>query len=237
MYLMDVTDLVTSLATLILVAITGFYAYWTKGILTAALSQPRLSLAPAISIEIKRASITPTLPGGNRNMSVEVVIANIGTSPAIEVVIDSEIELRHQPAETEKVIPARYSHMIPFVVQGDKIELPPVISYGHTFIERFIESARAVSDPSQLKASILTVMAYYKNTLGQHFKTSYTIDIGFLYQKTEHGERGLIPSIEESCELDLLYRPSRAFRAGLIEESEVTKEIEHRDARRDLSGW
>lgn len=245
-FLQQYSGAFTFLATLVLVALTGFYAYWTKGILAATANQSRLNLNPVIGITVKGISISEVFGPKRRNMSVEVELSNVGNAPAIEVLVDSEIELRYSLVNGEKAIPARFEpFMIPFVKPGDQIAGPGVSpSYGNKFITHFFDDAREShrlnlhrieTDPTQesFKTSRLRVMAYYRNSLGQHFRSHYEIEIGFW---RTNGEKG-IPDDNETCEVDMSYVPRPAFHAEPADENAIAKEIENRNAKRKLSGW
>jgi len=205
-FLQQYSGAFTFLATLVLVALTAFYAYWTKGILAATASQARLNLNPVIGITVKKISISEVFGYKRRNMSVDVELSNVGNAPTIEVLIDSEVELRYSSVNGERVIPARFEpDMIPFLKPGDQIAGPGVSpSYGNTFITHFFDDARGSlrlnlhridTDPTQesYKTSRLRVIAYYRNSLGQHFRSYYEIEIGFWHR---NGEKGILEDNE-----------------------------------------
>lgn len=245
-FLQQYSGAFTFLATLVLVALTAFYVYWTKGILAATASQARLNLNPVISITVKKISISEVFGPKRRNMSVEVELSNVGNAPAIEVLVDSEVELRYSSVNGEKVIPARFEpDMIAFVKPGDQIDgdgLSP--SYGNTFITHFFDDAREShrlnlhrieTDPTQesFKTSRLRVIAYYRNSLGQHFQSRYEIEIGLWRRNAEKD----IPEENESCEVNMFYIPRPSFHAEPANEEAIVKEIESRNLKRELSGW
>lgn len=245
-FLQQYSGAFTFLATLVLVALTAFYAYWTKGILAATASQARLNLNPVIGITVKNISISKVFGPKRRNMSVEIELSNVGNAPAIEVLVDSEVELRYSSVNGEKVIPARFEpDMIPFVKPGDQIAGPSVSpGYGNTFITHFFDDARESlrlnlhrieTDPTQesFKTSRLRVITYYRNSLGQHFRSHYEIEIGFWHR---NGEKG-IPEDNETCEVDMFYIPRPVFHAEPAHEDAIAAEIKSRNAKRNLSGW
>lgn len=245
-FIQQYSDAFTFLATLMLVGLTAFYAYWTRGILAATASQTRLNLSPVIGITVKRISISAVFGPKRRNMSVEVELSNVGNAPAIEVLVDSEVELRYSSINGEKVVPARFEpYMIPFVKPGDQMADPGVSpSYGNTFITHFFDDAREShrlnlhrieTDPTQesYKTSRLRVMAYYRNSLGQHFRSYYEIEIGFW---RKNGEKE-IPEDNEICDVNMFYIPRPKFHAEPAREEVISKEIESRNTKRELSGW
>jgi hypothetical protein len=77
----------TFLATLFLVALTAFYAYWTKGILAATANQTRLNLNPVIGITVKSITIGEVFGPKRRQMNVELELSNVGNAPAIEMLV------------------------------------------------------------------------------------------------------------------------------------------------------
>jgi hypothetical protein len=234
----------TLLATIILVAITGFYAYWTKGILAATASQSRLSLSPVVGVKVAKITIGPLFGPKRRNMSVELELSNVGNAPAIEVLIDAEIELRYSNIKGEKVIPARYEpDMIPFIRPGESVSgVGP--NFGNTFITHFFDDVRESrrlnlhrieTDPTKesFKTSRLRVIAFCRNSLGQHFRSYYEAEIGIWKL---HGEEE-IPADDGSVEVSISYVPRPVFHAGVIDEKSVHDEILRRNKIRDLCGW
>ena len=245
-FLQQYSGAFTFLATLVLVALTAFYAYWTKGILSATASQARLNLSPVIGITVKKITIGDVFGPKRRNMNVEIELSNVGNAPAIEVLIDSEVTLRHSSVNGEKTIPARFEPDIsPFLKPDDQITGNGVSPcYGNTFITHFFDDARESlrlnlhrieTDPTQesFKTSRLRVIAYYRNSLGQHFRSHYEIEIGFWHR---NGEKG-IPEDNETCEVDMFYIPRPVFHAEPTDEVVIKAEIESRNAKRNLSGW
>lgn len=234
------------IATLILVALTAFYAYWTRGILAATASQARLSLNPVIGIKVNKIGIGKVFGPKRRNMGVDIELVNVGNAPAIEVLVDSEIELRYSSIQGESVIPARFEpNMIPFLKPGDQISGHGVSpGFGNTFITHFFDDIRESerlnihrieTNPSQesYKTSRLKVITYYRNSLGQHFRSHYEIEIGFWHL---NGTKPF-PADEETCEVDMFYVPRPVFHAEPASPSDIDIEIKNRHAKRKLSGW
>lgn len=232
------------LATILLVALTGFYAYWTKGILLATASQSKLSLNPVIGIKVSSLSISEVFGPKRRNMSVAVELSNVGNAPAIEVLVDAEIELRYSRINQEQVIPARFEpDMVPYIRSGESAtEVSP--NFGNKCITHFFDDVRESlrlnlhrieTDPTQesFKTSRLRVVVYYRNSLGQHFKSYYETEIGLWRPLGEEK----IPKDDEACEVNQIYMPRPVFHAGVHNEGLAKREIEARNARRDLSGW
>lgn len=234
------------LATLVLALLTAFYAYLTKGILTATSSQARLNLNPVIGITVRKIWISQVFGPKRRNMSVEIELTNVGNAPAIEVLVDSEVQLRYSSVKGEKLIPARFEpDVIAFVKPGDQVAGHGVSpGYGNTFITHFFDDVREShrlnlhrieTDPTQesFKTSRLRVIAYYRNSLGQHFRSSFEIEIGLWRRNGEE----TIPSDDSTCEVDMCYIPRPAFHAEPADEEDITEEIAERNSKRRLSGW
>lgn len=243
-FLQHYSGALTFLATFILVAITGFYAFWTKGILAATASQSRLSLSPVIGIKVEKIVIGPVYGPNRRNMNVVLELSNVGNAPAIEVLIDSEIELRYSNINNEKIIPARFEpDMIPFIKPGDSLN--GINScFGNTFITHFFDDVRESSrlnihrietDPTKesYKASRLRVIVFYKNSLGIYFKSSFEAEIGIWKSL---GEKE-IPADNKTAEVTISYVPRPVFHASPIDEGLMGNEIQRRNKIRDLCGW
>ena len=243
-FLQQYSDALTLLATVALVALTAFYAYLTKGILAATASQSRLSLAPVVGIKVQSISISKVFGPRRRNMSVSLELSNVGNAPAIEVLVDAEVDLRYSKIGVERSIPARFEpNMVPFI-RPDEIVSKLAPNFGNKLITHFFNDARESlrlnlhrietdSTQESFKTSRLKILAYYKNSLGQQFKSFYEIEIGLWAPLGEEK----IPADDETCEVHQLYIPRPIFHAGLAEESQVRQEITERNAKRGLGGW
>lgn len=103
------TTAINSIATVILVIVTAYYARTTKYILEATERQSKLSLDPVIGITIKKIEISKIwTERKRRSMIVELELTNVGNAPAIELMLDSEVELRYSNINNENLIPARF---------------------------------------------------------------------------------------------------------------------------------
>lgn len=246
-FLQQYSGALTFLATLLLVALTAFYAYWTKGILAATANQASLSLSPVIGIEVKSITIGPIFGSQRRrNMSIEIELSNVGNAPAIELLVDAEIKLRYSTVKGENVIPARFEpDMISFLKQGEQVSGVRVSPcFGNTFITHFFDDVREAerlnlhrieTDPTQesFNTSRLRVIVYYRNSLGQQFRSHYEVEICFWHL---NGTKPF-PSDNETCEVDMSYIPRPVFHAGPTTVSEAELDIKNRNAKRGLSGW
>lgn len=243
-FLQQYSGALTFLATILLVALTAFYAFWTRGILAATANQSRLSLSPVIGIKITDIWISGVFGPKRRNMSVSLELANVGNAPAIEVLVDAEIELRYSTVKGEKVIPARHEpDMVPYICPGESVtDSSP--GFGNTLITQFFDDVRESlrlnlhrieTNPTQesFKTSRLRVIVYYRNSLGQHFKSFYETEIA-LWSDVGNEK---IPADNETAEVSQVYIPRPVFHAGVDDETSASKELEQRNAKRDLSGW
>lgn len=103
------TTAINSIATVILVIVTAYYARTIKYILEATERQSKLSLDPVIGITIKKIEISKIwTERKRRSMTVELELTNVGNAPAIELMLDSEVELRYSNINNENLIPARF---------------------------------------------------------------------------------------------------------------------------------
>lgn len=243
-FLQQYSGALTFLVTVLLVALTAFYAFWTRGILAATANQSRLSLSPVIGIKITDIWISEVFGHNRRNMSVSLELANVGNAPAIEVLVDAEIELRYSTVKGEKVIPARDEpDMVPYIRPGESVT-DPAPGFGNTLITHFFDDVRESlrlnlhrieTDPTQesFKTSRLRVIVYYRNSLGQYFKSFYETEIALW---SDVGNEKL-PADNKTAKVSQVYIPRPVFHAGVDDEKSASKELEQRNAKRDLSGW
>jgi hypothetical protein len=121
-FLQTYSNALTFLATLVLVALTGVYAYLTLRIVRATASQAISALNPVIGIKVLRIDVTPVFGPKRRNMMVSIELLNVGNAPAIQVMVDAEIELRYSAVGDERSIPARFEpYSVPYIRPDDVI--------------------------------------------------------------------------------------------------------------------
>jgi len=243
-FLQKYSGALTFLATAILVAVTARYAQWTRGILAATANQARLSLSPVVGIKVGKIRISEVFGPKRRNMSIKLELSNVGNAPAVEVLVDAEIELRYSRVKGESTIPARFEpDMIPFIRPGESVtDVSP--NFGDTFITHFFDDVRESlrlnlhrieTDATQesFKTSRLTVVAYYRNSLGQYYRSCYETEIDI----PSINGREPIPPDDKQGEVYKVYIPRPVFHAGIYDEADAEREIKERDAKRQLSGW
>ncbi len=134
-------SLISLISNIILVIITGAYVYLTRKILESSRQQIELSYSPIIGIRIAGMRIHPVEPeNGRRNLTIDLELANVGDSPALEVFIDSEIEFARTEINNEKIIPSRFEPpMIPYIRQSEVIRnMQTVQVFGNSCIEKLL---------------------------------------------------------------------------------------------------
>ena len=232
------------LATLVLVAITAYYAYVTKGILEATANQARLAQSPVVGINLVAVHISEVFGQDRRNMSVSLDVANVGNAPAIELLVDAEIDLQHSDINGLKTIPARFTpEMIAYLRPGENSDKPSP-NFGNTTIAHFFDDVRESNrlnlhriktDPTRdsYRASRLRVVVYYRNVLGQYFKSVLETDISLW----EPGSDNEIPPDDQQCEVHFKVLGRERFHAGTASAEQVSQELELRSQNRFHSGW
>jgi len=232
---------VLSLAlTLGLVTVTTIYVIITKRILESSVKQSLLSSNPVIGINLGKMIIGEVYGPSRRNLSIDLTLSNIGNAPAIEVLIDSEIELKYTSINGNKIIPSRFEpYEIPFIRPNqDLSDKFSSLSFGNTLITYLIDDFRECerlnihrinTDPTQesFKASKLIIHVYYKNNLEQYFISKYVTYL--------HIEK--FPNNKETSELHRIFIPRPIFHAQPISKNQMLSEIEKRRDLRDLCGW
>lgn len=101
-WMQQYSSAINALSTVILVFVTAWYAYLTKKILGVSETQSKLSLNPVLGLKIKEIEISEVFGPERRQIGIAMEITNVGNAPAIEVLIDAEIELRYSSINNEK---------------------------------------------------------------------------------------------------------------------------------------
>jgi hypothetical protein len=197
-----------------------------------------------VGIKITGIFISEVFGPKRRNLSVSLELSNVGNAPAIEVLVDAEIELRYSKIAGEGTIPARFEpEMVPFIRPGEVVNEPSP-NFGNKLITHFFDDVRESlrlnlqrietnSTQSSFKTSSLRILVYYKNSLGQHFRSYYETEIGLWAPLGEEK----IPNDDETCTVNQIYLPRPVFHAGLSDETAVEQEISRRRDKRSLCGW
>lgn len=157
------------------------------------------------------------------------------------MLIDSEFDFRYSKINGSSTIPQRFEPMaVAFIPQGGTKSGPQIDqSYGNAFVSSLLDEAREAhrlnahriaTNPSQefYKMSRLKVFAYYRNAVGQYFKSCYSCEVCIFDSKDID---------KDKFDLSIIYMPSPEFYAVPIKESEMLKELAERNSRRELCGW
>lgn len=237
----NIIPLLSLVTTAVLVIINIVYIYLNKKTLDVAVHQSNLAYNPIIGIRLLNMRISEVFGPSRRQLSVGLNLTNVGNTPAIEVLVDAEIELEYSAIDGERIIPARHEpNSLSFIRSGEEITDEPGVSpnFGNTCVSHLLDdfrecqrlnTLRIETDPTETayNASVLRIFAYYRNNIGQHFKSVYET----------HLDIEKIPKENESAELAQIYVPRPRFEAGPVSRDEVIKEITQRDTKRKLCGW
>jgi hypothetical protein len=242
----------TFLVSLILVIITSYYAIITHKLLKVTRNSQNITLNPVIGIQIKEIIIGKEWGSKRRNLNVVLELTNVGNAPAIEVVIDSEIELRYTNIQNENIIPSRFEpEIIPFIKQ-DETKCDINMSFGNKFILHFFNDVReshrlnihrieADTNEDVFKTSRLFVNAYYRNSIGQYYFSRFEIEIGIIDIVDSRDEKALtrdpIPASYEEKKVSMIFHPRPIFHAGLITKNEIDNNMKMNNRKRKLCGW
>jgi hypothetical protein len=173
------------LTNLALVIVTLIYVIYTKRIVDSTNQQIKFSHSPVLGISINKMVISSRY--GHNNLEVTLEIANLGNAPAIEILIDSEIELKYTDYDGEKVIPSSYKpYLTPYLQINEKFttKLGTSKHFGakptYAIISDFkkmhiLNMERRVINPlmESYDASTFRIFVYYKNNLNQNFMSYY----------------------------------------------------------------
>jgi hypothetical protein len=239
--------------TSILVVITAYYTYFTQKLRETSEKQLLSSQNPVIGIKIITYGISSEFGQGRRNLNVNYNLENIGNSSAIEIFVDSEIELPKGTINGQQIIPSRfYPDFIPYLKSGDSLlnpqknekDGPYNQSYGNTLINQMLidyfgenyktdipkqGGARLFmwdEDLRKYKANI-TFHVYYKNSLSQYFESTFKQYI-HIWQPTDEPNEYHIESLGLKGQL---------FNSNPITKEQMENEIVKRDQKRELCGW
>jgi len=229
--------------TVVLVAITAYYAYYTKILVNNTESQN-----PVIGIKILDFHIFPEMKNGRRQLSIIYSLENIGNAPAIEIFVDSEIQLPKGNIEGENVIPARFKpDFFPYLkpnetipekkgelsqIYGNKLIHQLLIDYigeDYTHYEPDLTSPRIWMGDDELrkyKASV-TLYVYYRNSFSQYFESMLKVYI-HVYKNTEK---------YDDYKVNQLNLNGQLFNSKLISNEIMKREMNYRNQKRELCGW
>ncbi|AEG18279.1 hypothetical protein [Methanobacterium paludis] len=252
-WLQAYSGLLSFISSIILVVVTGIYVYFTKKIMDTSIRQSNLVSNPVVGIKLGNMGISTVFGPSRRNMDIGLNLTNVGNAPAIEVLVDAEIEYQYTNINGEKIIPARFEpSSIPFIRPGEEVleENQHNPTFGNTCIAHLFDDKRENSrlnihrienNPRKYPYphSILRVYIYYRNNLGQYFESTYEtqFDVGNSIRKAGEPLDFIPPADDETCELRQIFIPRPIFHSGPIKKEKMEKEIIHRDSKRNLCGW
>lgn len=241
------------IASIILVLVTGIYVYFTKRILDSTIRQSNLVSNPVIGIKVGEMHISEVFGPSRRNLSIGLNLINVGNAPAIDVLVDSEIVFSYTNINGENTIPARFEpYSIPFIRPGEEISEENFHnpSFGNQYIIHLFDDERECNrlninrietnpEKESYNSSLLRVCLYYKNNLGQHFESTYETHfrVGDHIKKAGDPLDFIPPKDNESCQLHEINVPRSKFHSGPIKEKIMNRNIKRRNLKRNLCGW
>jgi hypothetical protein len=234
--------------TTVLVSITAYYTYYTKILVNNTERQIRLSQNPVIGIKIHGFYICPEQDNGRRELSIPYSLENIGTHPAIEIFVDSEIELPKGNISGEKIIPARFEpDFIPYLkpnmtIPSEKDRLSQ--NYGNKLIHQLLVdyigedyknfhphlgSPRLWMDDEDLRKikACITFYVYYRNSFSQYFESVLKVYV-HVYKNSKNMDEYLM------YQLNLT---GQSFNSNPILKEKMENDIKCRNQKRTLCGW
>lgn len=238
----DHTLLVISVVSNAIVAfVTVVYVIYTRYLVHVTQNAYRHQLAPIVGVNVGQIEIGEEFGPQRRNLSVELCVKNIGNAAAIDVQVDSEIEFRYSEIEGVRNIPMRFEpSFVPYLAVGDVASGNEVSqSYGNRCIDALLDDAREshrlnshriATDPSQepYNMSRLKIFVYYKNAIGQSFRSCFTQEISVW--KHEDIEK-------KKLSLTKIFVPRPEFIAMPIDKKSKDREMSERRKKRNLCGW
>ena len=252
-WLQAYNGLLSLISGIILVIVTGIYVYFTKKIMDTTIRQSNLVSNPVIGIKLGNMGISTVFGPSRRNMDIGLNLTNVGNAPAIEVLIDAEIEYQYTNINGEKIIPARFEpYSIPFIRPGEEVfeENQHNPTFGNDCITHLFDDAREntrlnihriETNPGKdpYDQSILRIFLYYRNNLGQYFESTYEtqFDVGNSIRKAGEPLDFIPPADDKTCELRQIFIPRPIFHSGPIEKEKMEKDIAIRNSKRNLYGW
>lgn len=233
--------LISVISNIVIAIVTIAYVVYTRYLVKVSQKAYRHQLAPVVGIEVGEIKIGKEYGSGRRNLSVAISLKNVGNAPAIEVLVDSEIEYRYSEINGERSIPARFEpSFVPYLLIGETATGRNIAqSYGNTFIAALLDDAREanrlnthriVTDPTQeaYKMSVLKIYVYYRNALGQSFRSCYVQEVCVW---------GSDDIEKDELVLTKIFIPRPKFETKPIGEKEKMRELEARNQKRELCGW
>lgn len=257
----DIAIWIQALFTIILVLITGYYAIVTNHLVKNSREQILMQYVPVLGVKIKKIEIGGEFGPGRRQLHIDMEITNIGNAPAINVLLDAEIQLQYSNIDNNNIIPSRFEpESIPFILSGNSVKnsdneerlnyFTPGFgnSLVYALLEDFKENERLNLERKEnnilveYKKPKLSLFLYYQNSLSEFFKSTWEvfIDLEKISIPQPDGRTYLSPKYpekNESVKIHELNIPRPIFSTIHISKENIIDEIEKRNLKRDLSGW
>lgn len=246
---------VVAIATVVLVLVTAWYARLTKRLVEAQNREGLLSDAPVLGIKIVRISLSRLWDAerNRRSLSVRVNVENIGAGPALEVGIDSCLELEYVDRGGAHAIPARFEQVvIPHLKPGEHAKgRRAEQDFGGDAVDSLLENMRegdrlnmvriaGRSPGPALSGTKLSVITTYRNVRGQWYGARLTVPLSLSAERIlmSPGQPEVrYPGPEDTDELLILTFPRAVYVVEPLSSERADSERRHRDARRTYSGW
>lgn len=235
---------INAVSTVVLVIVTSYYAFLTKKILEKNDEMTLINLNPSLGVKIVEIVISPLWGEGRRSLTSGLEITNIGNSTATDILLDGEIELSAAKFGETQVIPMRFEPFCINFLPANQTVDDQCLDFGHLAVEAFIQNEVEIHKQnvkrielrpewSSIKGGKLRIFLYYRNTMNKFFKTTFESHISLDHMGLE------IPEIKGDSEYKVI--PIFIPRPKMINQTttldEIESEIEHRNEKRDLSGW
>ncbi len=250
----DKQDLVgagTMMATIALALVTVIYVVIMKHILDSDRKRLQLSFSPILEVKLESSHLV------RDHINVNPVITNSGNTPAIEVQVDAEIGFLNSTIEGNQSVPAHFRpSFISCLSQGETINKDKLhLGFGTVCTEvlkqdvcRGLKEGRKMAFSKEVRGEYwdriesvirfpkLRIYVYYKNHLGQFFKSFYEHSISIQESPTKRNEPPPRDS-EKHWTVALPQIPQPIFSPDAIDEEVYRRELEERETRRQLGGW
>jgi hypothetical protein len=186
-------SLISLISSIILTIITGFYAYQTYILVNLTQIQSKiinqelkLQSNPVLGIHIEKIFFHPRCGPEKYEMGIKLKISNISDSPALQIIIDSEIELKILDSEDIKYPqlfpPETISFLKPnssdtnyktiSLIYRDFIPKQLLIMYKKN-LELFQERKQK-GKLCVYNQPLIHIYIYYQNNLGQFYRVHYS---------------------------------------------------------------
>jgi hypothetical protein len=246
---------VVAIATVVLVIVTAWYARLTKRLVEAQTREGLLSDAPVLGIKVVGISLSRLWDAerNRRSLTVRVNVENIGAGPALEVGIDSCLELEYVDCGGEHSIPARFEQaVIPHLKPGEHAKGRRAEQhFGGDAVDALLENVReedrlnmvriATRAPGHaLSGTKLSVITTYRNVRGQWYGARLTVPLSLSAERiimSPEQPEPRYPGPEDTDELLILAFPRAVYVAEPLSSDQVDKVRHQRDERRKYSGW